>query len=241
MSPRTASLSRCVESGRAERSVLSAISSSHRLRAYSSFAATASSCREPWSTFPRDRSGRKCRGIRWIAGSSTARYARRASEPSFRASGSERIVLSASSATRRAFNVAERAGDPPLRRGVSPVVGMERLSRRRPRYEDALSAIPAATLSLHDYDATVAQRHVGRLPEGGGSVVRGVGREREAMLLLGARPCPREQSWLLARFLVRPVTDIVFAQHFDSSFIVSVGVPILSRIDGHYIHTCRLS
>src|SRR5215218_975134 len=240
MSPRTASLSRCVESGRAERSVLSAISSSHRLRAYSSFAATASSCREPWSTFPRDRSGRKCRGIRWIAGSSTARYARRASEPSFRTSGSERIVLSASSATRRAFKVAERE-DPALRRGVSPVVGMERLSRRRPPYEDALLAIPAATPSLHDDDATVAQRHVGRLPEGGGSVVRGVGREREVMLLLGTRPCPREQSWLLARFLVGPVTAIVFALHFDSSFIVSVGVPILSRIDGHYIHTCRLS
>src|SRR5215211_2661742 len=240
MSVRTASLSRCVESGRAEGAVLSAISSSHRFRAYSSFAATASSCREPWSTFPRERSERKCRGIRWMAGSSTARYARKDSKPSSCASGSERTASSASSATRRAFKVAER-GYPALRCGVSPVVGMRRLSGRKPPHENALLAIPAATLPLHDDDTTVAQRHVGRLPEGGGGVVPSIGREREAVFLLGARPRPREQAWLFARFLVGRVAAILFALHSGSSFTVSVGVLILPRTNGHHGHTCYLS
>src|SRR5215211_168423 len=175
-----------------------------------------------------------------MAGSSTARYARKDSKPSSCASGSERIASSASSAARRAFKVAER-GDPALRCGASPVVGMRRLSRRRPPHENALLAIPAATLPLHDDDATVAQRHVRRLPEGGSGVVRGVGREREAVFLLGARPRPREQSWLFARFLVGPVTAILFALHSGSSCTVSVGVLILPRTNGHHVHTRHLS
>src|SRR5215211_3429402 len=238
MSVRTASLSRCVESGGVEGAVLSAISSSHRLRAYSSFPATASSCRESWWTVLLDRSGRKCRGIRWMAGSSTARYARKDWKPSSCASGSERTASSASSAARRAFKVAER-GYPALRCGVSPVVGMRRLSRRKPPHENALLAIPAATLPLHDDDTTVAQRHVGRLPEGGGGVVPSIGREREAVFLLGARP--REQAWLFARFLVGRVAAILFALHSGSSFTVSVGVLFLPRTNGHHVHTCHLS